>query len=244
MGCCSSSLSIPSRASEEERLFVKREQQLGFSVHSPLQVLQVFKRHQTQSDYISIAEFNAIARDLKLDVRELDLCGSPTNRLYGQLGQKGMYDSLRLRTLAALLSQGRDKAEAYFACIAHTGVVSAAQVKSFFTAMVYVSGEVLPLLTASESAEEAFEGNSYEHEFVQSCVQRLQMGRDTLVERWTNLVIEGNSQITAEHFKASFRREEELSALRSPYKVRKALKKQAFEMSKPQRRPKPVLISQ
>jgi hypothetical protein len=235
-------LSIPSRASEEERLFVKREQQLGFSVHSPLQVLQVFERHQIQSDHISIAEFNAIARDLKLDVRELDLCGSPINRLYGQLGEKGMYDSLRLRTLAVLLSPGRDKAEAFFGCIAQTGVVSTAQVKSFFTAMVYVSGEVLPLLTAS-SDEEAIEGNSYEHEFVQSCVQRLQMGRDTLVERWTNLVTGGSSQITAEHFKASFRREEELSALRSPYKVRKALKKQAFEMSKPQRRPRPVLIS-
>lgn len=235
---------MPSRASEEERLFVQREQQLGFSVHLSSQVVQTFARHQTQPSLISISEFNAITRDLKLDVRELDLRGSPINRLYGQLSERGVYDSVKLRTLAVLLSKGRDKAEAYFACIAPAGEVSAVQVKSLFSAMVYLSGELLPLLAASESDEEAIEGKSYEHEFVQSCVERMQLGRDTLIGRWTNLVLGSHSQATTEQFKASFRREDELSALRSPYKVRKALKKQAFEMSKPQRRPRPALVSQ
>lgn len=235
---------VPTRASEEEQLFIQREQQLGFSVHSPSQVLQAFTRHQTQPSLISISQFNAISRALNLNVRELDLRGSPINRLYGQLSDRGVYDSVKLRTLAVLLSKGRDKAEAYFACIATAGDVSAGQVKSLFSAMVYVSGELLPLLAVSEADEEAIEGKSYEHEFVQSCVERMLLGRDTLVGRWTNLVLGGQSQATAEQFRTSFRREEELNALRSPYRVRKALKKQAFEMSKPQRRPRSALVSQ
>ena len=230
MGCCTTSLTF--EIPQEDRLFVQRELELGFSAHTCSRILQVFQKHQKQTDSISIAEFNALARDLKLEVHELDLRGSAVNRLYTQMSQQGVYDPVKLRTLAVLLSKGKDKADAYFSCISSTGIATATQVRSLFSTLTLISGQLLPLLAAS-SYEDSVDDRTYNPDFVQTYIRRLELGQETAVERWTNLVLCGNSEVTGHHFCHIFQSQEELRALHSPFQVRLALSKFAAERSRP-----------
>ena len=229
MGCCTSSFSLPADAPEEERLFLQREYELGYSAHSSIEVVGVISANRAE-DKVSISQFNEIAKNLALNCKDLDTLGTPINALYYKMMERGKYDAVKLSVMGALLGKGQHKGPQFLASISVKGaqVVTLAEIQSLFDAMLFISCEALPVLASCSINEEPAPGQAYDRSFIQEFAASLRPGCPKLCERLTNSLLRGRKELPVREFLAAFEANETLLGLVSPYAVRKAVR---MEMS-------------
>lgn len=229
MGCCDSRPSLPPDAPEEERTFAARESVLGYSKNPASLNLTTIKKNSDGAK-IPINKFNTIALDLGLNTTDFDSPDMPMGMFYQKLKEKGKFDLLKLSVVGVLLGRGTDKAGLFFDCIANDSrtPLESSEVRSFFSALFYISSEALPVLTEVTEGATSTPGLSLTS--LTDYIASMKPGKDSLEERYTNLVMKGRGRVTQEDFVGAFESDENLRTLVTPFAVRSALKKESNAM--------------
>lgn len=231
MGCCNSRPSLPPDAPEEERTFAAKETDLGYSKNPSSLNLAAIKKN-SDGTKIPINKFNTIALDLGLNTTDFDSPDMPMGMFYQKLKEKGKFDLLKLSIVGVLLGRGSEKAGLFFDCVANESraPLESAEVRSFFDALFYVSAEALPVLVQVTEGETPATDLTLTPTKLTDYIANLKPGKDSLAERYTNLVMKGRGRVTQQDFVGAFESDENLSALVTPFAVRAALKKEASSM--------------
>jgi len=229
MGCCNPRPSLPRDAPEDERAIITKEAELGYDKNAAIRNLEVIKKN-SDGTKITLDKFNTIAQELGLNLTDFDSPDMPLSMFYQKLKEKGKYDQLKLGLVGVLLGRGSGKAALLFDCIANDSRASleSAEVRALFDALFHVSADALPVLVKAQEAESETPGQSLASSKFTEYITNLKAGKDSLAERFTNLVMKGRGKVTQQDFVGAFGSDENLKALETPIAVRVALKREAL----------------
>lgn len=160
MGCCQAS-PIPTTANPEphevkaeESHYCSSEYSLQYYNSPAAKIAETIRAHSAPEGKISVREFNALAQELRLNVREMDTLDSNVYSFYRYFQDGRTFDRDKLVILGAVLGAGSAKEKLKVAWSTLPGAkedrVAASALQWLLDVLFSLAGEHLPILIRND----------------------------------------------------------------------------------------------